>query len=103
VLYKRGQFAEARKYFELAVAPASFPDPVVLDHLGDSLYRLGQRSDALRQWRRSFDRLPPAQVEREDIKELRSTLQLKIKAVDAGQPANVAPTAETQTRQQAKN
>src|SRR5207253_10726443 len=27
VLYKRGKFAEARDYFEQAVAPASFPDP----------------------------------------------------------------------------
>ena len=33
VLYKRGKFDEARKYLELAVGPAAFPDPVVLDHL----------------------------------------------------------------------
>src|SRR6185295_14219850 len=83
VLYKRGKFAEARKYFEDAVAPSTLPDPVVLDHLGDSLYRLGRRDDALRQWRRSWDRLSQQlamQPDRQDLKDLRTALQQKIKA-----------------------
>ncbi len=93
VLYKRAKFDEARKYLDLAIAPATFPDPVVLDHLGDALYRLGDKKEAIKQWKRSQERLNQTDSEREDLKQLRLVLQQKIKQADANQAVTVAPTA----------
>src|SRR5207248_11655112 len=57
VLYKRAKFAEAVVYFEQAIGPATRPDPVVLDHMGDVLYRLSRSEGAVKQWKRAQERL----------------------------------------------
>jgi predicted Zn-dependent protease len=93
VLYKRAKFDEARKYLDQAIAPASFPDPVVLDHLGDVMYRLGDKPEAIKQWKRSQERLNQTDSEREDLKQLRLQLQQKLRQADANQTVTVAPTA----------
>jgi Tfp pilus assembly protein PilF len=101
VLYKRGKFEEARQYLDQAIAPASYPDPVVLDHLGDALYRLGRHDDAVKQWKRSQQRLTQMEnSERDDLKQLRLQLQQKIRQADSGQPVNVAPIVETASNPQ---
>lgn len=94
VEYKRGKFAEARDFLDRAIGPANRPDPVVLDHLGDVLYRLNQPEAAVKQWKRSLQRLEESNMEREDLKELRQTLLTKLKQREQGQPVNVAPVAE---------
>jgi len=79
VLYKRGKFAEARVYFEKAIGPASRPDPVVLDHMGDVLYRLTQNQQAVKQWKRAQERLDQmASSSRDDLKKLRLQLMQKL-------------------------
>jgi tetratricopeptide (TPR) repeat protein len=96
VLYKRGKFAEARKYLDQAVAPASFPDPVVLDHLGDTLYRLRDTAAAKSNWQRAMQRLSvltEAGAQRDDLAQLKLALQQKLKLLEQNQPATVAPTA----------
>ncbi len=104
VLYKRGRFDQARQQLELAVSDASFPDPVVLDHLGDTLYRLDKKSDAATQWKRAADRIPKdlADDSRDDLKQLRLQLQQKLKQSEAGQPVSVSPVADEPPKQ-AKN
>jgi predicted Zn-dependent protease len=94
VLYKRGQFDEARRYFEQAIGAAARPDPVVLDHLGDALYRLNKKPDAINQWKRSMDRLNDT-PERDELKILRLKLQQKLKQADSGEPVDVAPIVDS--------
>ncbi|HEX8522293.1 MAG TPA: tetratricopeptide repeat protein, partial [Tepidisphaeraceae bacterium] len=96
VLYKRGKFAEARKYLEEAIAPASFPDPIVLDHLGDALYRLGDKPAAIKRWKHSQERLGQSEQEREEFARLRLQLRQKITQAEANQTVTVAPTAAPQ-------
>ena len=111
VLYKRGRFEQARAALQDAVDAASFPDPVVLDHLGDTLYRLNEKTKAAAQWKRSQERMGEAGgaagggggEERDDLRQLRLQLQQKIKQAEAGQPVNVAPTAAEPAPRQAKN
>lgn len=107
VLYKRGRFDEARQVLERAVGPANTPspatqpadrsDPVVLDHMGDVLYRLNDRDAAGRFWERSRRRLAglgAAAGDREDLRPLGLRLEQKAKQLKTGQPVSVAPVAE---------
>jgi tetratricopeptide (TPR) repeat protein len=117
VLYKRGRFQQARDALEEAIGSSSLPDPVVLDHLGDVLYRLNLKSDAAAQWKRSQERMGAAAgaaaaggVQDDDdataagseTARLRLQLQQKLKQAESGQPVNVAPVAEGPAKQ-AKN
>ncbi|MGE5609457.1 MAG: tetratricopeptide repeat protein, partial [Bacillota bacterium] len=95
VLYKRGKFAESHRYLQEAVDSAGKPDPVVLDHLGDTLYRLDQVPEAVKIWRRSLDRMSEMRQGREDLKKLQLQLKQKLHQHETGQPVEVAPVAET--------
>jgi tetratricopeptide (TPR) repeat protein len=107
VLYKRARFDEARVYFEKAVAPATFPDPVVLDHLGDTLYRLSENKLAKQRWDESMKRietLVQIGAARDELMKLRLVLIGKIKQAEQGKPVTVAPTAVgVEKQEQAKN
>ena len=106
VLYKRGRFDEARGFLERSAAEAGNPggdeddegpDPVVLDHLGDTLYRLGDKATAGNYWERAAKRLadmPADRRDRDDLKQLRLQLDRKRKQLEAGQPVAVSPVAE---------
>lgn len=94
VEYKRGKFTDARTFLDRAIGPANRPDPVVLDHLGDVLYRLHQPADAVAQWKRSLQRIEESDSEREDLKTLRTVLQTKLKQQEQGHPVDVAPVAD---------
>lgn len=52
ILYKQGEYAEAKKYIEKALqqSPGSAE---VLEHYGDILYKLGQKNKALEQWNKA--------------------------------------------------
>jgi tetratricopeptide (TPR) repeat protein len=104
VLYKRGKLAEARENLQKSAEStggeeaAAGPDPVVLDHLGDAIYRLGDVAAAGEQWGRAVKRLadmPADQRDRDDLKQLRLQLDRKRRQLDAGQPVSTAPVAET--------
>ena len=117
VLYKRGKLAEAREKLEGSIAagevaqadaagpgaPAAGdgPDAVVLDHLGDTLYRQGESAAAGAQWERAARRIAemsPEERDRDDLKQLRLHLERKRKQLEAGQPVSVAPVTEQPPR-----
>ncbi|HSU69000.1 MAG TPA: tetratricopeptide repeat protein, partial [Tepidisphaeraceae bacterium] len=92
VLYKRGKFDEALQKLTRA---ALLADPVVLDHLGDTLYRLGQRARAADQWHQAVQRITDLhQDDRDSLKQLHEQLLKKQQELDAGQPVGVAPVSE---------
>jgi tetratricopeptide (TPR) repeat protein len=91
VLYKQARYAEAEGYFEKAVGPSSSPDPVVLSHFGDVLYRLGKKEQAADEWRRSLAGLDQADENRSDLRGLRALLSRKVEQVEQGLAASVAP------------
>ena len=80
---------------EKAIGPAARPDPVVLDHMGDVLYRLNQPDAAVKQWKRAQDRLDQVNATREDLKKLRLQLIQKLSQQQQGKPVEVAPVAES--------
>lgn len=53
VLYKQGKFADARTWQEKAVAQSTAPEGVLVEHLGDILYKLGDTAAALVQWKKA--------------------------------------------------
>ena len=92
VLYKLGKFDEAVKNLQRAAIGS---EPVVLDHLGDALYRLGDHAKAAAQWKQAAAAIgEPREDERDDVKELRRKLQEKQQQVAAGQTVNVAPVVQ---------
>lgn len=93
VLYKRSQFAEAVTYLQQA-SEGLRPDPIVLDHLGDALYRAGRSEDAQRTWELASQRLEKLQSDRSDLKQLKLQLNQKLRQVKAGIQATVAPVIE---------
>jgi tetratricopeptide (TPR) repeat protein len=93
VLYKRGKFDEAHRHLDESVKRVPQADPVVLDHLGDVLYRLNQPQAAMQKWKLSLTRLDDSGPGREDLKSLKLLLRAKIKQQETGQPVNVAPVA----------
>lgn len=101
VLYKLGRFAEAQKYLERAVGPEA--DPVVLNHLGDADYRLGDKDAASKSWKQAGERLLAAGDSRDDLKGLQQQLLQKQQQLDSGRPVDVAPaTQPAVTQPQAK-
>ena len=103
VLYKRGRLEEARQALGRAVelSDAPGPDPVVLDHLGDALYQLGDAAAAADHWKRAVKRLgemPDGERQRDELAKLRLRLDRKTRQADAGQPVSVAPVVEKPLR-----
>jgi Tfp pilus assembly protein PilF len=90
MLYKRGNFTEARMRLEQAIGPAALPDPVVLDHYGDILYRQGNDKAAAAQWKRALDGIDP-NADRPDLKDLKLELQNKLQELQSQEPVHVAP------------
>ena len=94
VLYKRGRFEEARGFLERAASPGELADPVVLNHLGDNAYRLGDKTTAARSWKRAANRmLLVTGDDRDDLKGLGQLLMQKQEQLKRGQTVNVAPLA----------
>ncbi len=51
VLYRLGEYTEARKYLEQAVAISD--DATIVEHYGDVLYKLGKKEEAVSQWQKA--------------------------------------------------
>ncbi|GAB3198560.1 tetratricopeptide repeat protein [Pontibacter aydingkolensis] len=51
VLYKLGEYTEARKYLEQAVAISD--DATIVEHYGDVLFKLGKKEEAVSQWQKA--------------------------------------------------
>jgi predicted Zn-dependent protease len=105
VLYKQGRPEQAREPLARAVALADTAagprkparvDPAILDHLGDVLYRLGDRDGAGRAWDHCRRRLADddlARAARDDLPALRLTLSRKLQQLRDGQPVQVSAVA----------
>jgi predicted Zn-dependent protease len=94
VQYKRGEFSSALHSLQAAIADNPEPDPVVLNHLGDTYYRLGKKSEAKKTWQDALTRLGEVDEDREDLKDLRAHLPSKLSAFEHGSKIEVAPTAK---------
>ena len=56
VLYTQGKYKAARNYLEEALRIVKEPSGKLLEHYGDTLYRLGEIEVALKQWKKAQDR-----------------------------------------------
>ncbi len=111
VLYKRGQFEQAytwllkatrtREPIEWMLDPAGprpDEDPVMLDHLGDTCWRLGRPAEAERYWTRAVEHLEANRqrfVERGDVEAIEKT-KTKLQQLGRGETPSVAPVAQRQ-------
>lgn len=96
LLYKKGQWDESAKWLRRAQRARSTADVVILDHLGDALWRLGKTEQALEQWRlatENAEQRPEDDVISADEKRVRDTVGQKIEAAEKGAKPPVAPLA----------
>lgn len=92
VFYKKGEFDEALGWLERGRAADGGSHPVIIDHHGDTLYRLGREAEAVRVWNEgrvilSAEGYQPMDPEEDGLAE---RLEAKIQAVAEGQPPAVA-------------
>ncbi len=95
LLYKQGRFEEAAKRLREALQQEEGKDdPVILDHFGDALWRIGRKAQARSYWEAAGKMAADEEnKEREDAIEVLKQVKLKIKAAEDGQEPPVAPTA----------
>jgi len=55
VLYKRGEYSQARYYIKLAIEKDKDPSGVLYEHYGDILYRSGEHQEALKMWKKAAE------------------------------------------------
>lgn len=56
ILYKQGKFQDARKYLNDALQANPDADGTIWDHLGDVLFRLDDKKQAVEHWKRAKER-----------------------------------------------
>ncbi|MEM8495252.1 MAG: tetratricopeptide repeat protein, partial [Planctomycetota bacterium] len=67
VRYKRGDLAGAERWLRRSLAAPGGDNPVILDHLGDVLFRLGRPDEARAMWERAREAMEdPANQETGD-------------------------------------
>lgn len=102
VYYKLGNFPEAVKWLELAHKSRNDVHPVILDHLGDALYRMGKLEEARKNWSMAMDMLAQRKRNAQDVEpifesqelvELEKVLPGKLQALTQNQKPKVAPLA----------
>lgn len=96
VLYKKGEFDEAVYYLRRALRAAQFSDPVILDHLADTLYRLDDNVGADRAWKKALSFCDPEgdPPPSRDRVELHDVIQSKVDALNANETVETAPLAK---------
>jgi tetratricopeptide (TPR) repeat protein len=96
VLYRRGKLKEARMWMTLAAGQEQGEDAVIYDHLGDVLWGLSEKDQAVKNWQRSLE-LYERQVTdglAEPNPQLVPSLKSKIEAAANGKMPAVAPIVE---------
>lgn len=100
VLFQSGKFEEAGVWLKRAAAAEHGDHPVILDHLGDALFRAGQSRDAVSIWRQALDRYQEISddlLEAPDdpeMKDLDRRLREKIRAASPPEPQQTPEHAE---------
>ena len=75
-LYRLGDYKKAAKYMEKAVELEP-SDPIVNDHLGDALWMIGRRREAVFQWKRAIVFKP----EKENLARIEKKIELGLDKV----------------------
>lgn len=96
LLYKKGEFAEAKKWLEMAHRDRAEDDPVVLDHLGDAMWRLGEKEEAIARWDKAAAKAAEKKEEEvlaADLRRVRAGTRQKADDARAGREPKAAPLA----------
>jgi tetratricopeptide (TPR) repeat protein len=101
LLYKRGDFAGAKKWIERAqrIRSPERADPVMFDHLGDICWRLEQKDRALDYWRRAREVIKKrsdgdGELNSADERRVNDVIDEKIEATEGGKEPPVADLAQ---------
>lgn len=95
VYYKLARFNEAITWLRRSASAPGGDYPVILDHLGDALYRNGMAEEAAEAWRRAQQQLRGEDPENDsELVGLEDRLRGKLDALSKGQAAPVAPLGE---------
>jgi tetratricopeptide (TPR) repeat protein len=105
ILYKKGAFNEAALLLVSILDQADKPEierqlhPIIWDHAGDTLYRLGWNERAKTYWTRALDDGKKLEENTREMREMLKNVPLKLKALAEGHPVPVTPTApKTKTK-----
>ena len=92
VLYKQGRFSEAKTIFDEAVkADPARLHPVILDHAGDTCWRLGLTEEAIRLWRRAVEMAKEKKSKDRETKQVLTETARKITDGRRGKEPKLAP------------
>ena len=91
VLYKQGRFAEARTVFDDVLSTEEGRHPVMLDHAGDTCWRLGLKAEAIRLWGQAVKEAKKEKKPEIDAKKVLTGAPRKIEAARKGGKPPVAP------------
>lgn len=94
VYYKLGDFEQALRWLKQSSAAEGGQDPVILDHIGDALYRMDRQDEAVTAWRAAQSELrQDADSSDPERRTLPGRLRQKLEAARTGAPAPVADIA----------
>ena len=88
--YKQGEFKTALNYIYHAAAADIIVDPELMDHLGDTLYRLGQPKKAIIYWKRGLKEVSKRVVMEKNLQQIKDRYQRKIEQFNADQVVDTA-------------
>jgi len=87
--YKEGKFEQALGYIYQAAGTMATPDPEVLDHLGDTVYRLGRPRQARQYWRQAVAILEHRLPGEKNVRNDKDRIEGKIRQLNAGKEVTV--------------
>jgi tetratricopeptide (TPR) repeat protein len=105
VLYKKGDFKGAAHYLIMAVKAQGGRDPVIFEHLGDTSWRLGDKSAAVRSWKQAVEQCLKDQADEKEPADPQTLTRVRAKLADVergGQPAVAATAAGTSSTSRAQ-
>lgn len=102
VLYRRGAVADAQPWLVRALAGREVPDrpvffsepggdPVIHEHMGDVLWRLGRREEARAHWEQALRRLEAMPAPNADEQRSLEAVRARLSALREGRAPEVAP------------
>jgi len=97
LFYKRGRFAAAGRIFESILARTDDPardHPVIFDHAGDAMWRLGRTDQAVKLWRHAVELAEKERFKTSEVRQVLAEGAKKVEAAQAGRQPDLAPLAE---------
>lgn len=94
LLYKKARFSEAKLWLERARRASENDDPVLLDHLGDACWRLGEKEAAITHWTKSLELMTERRDEQllsADDRRVRDEVPKKLNAARSAEEPPTAP------------